>query len=65
MTEARERRVTARDGTRIFVKDWPAKPGRERPPILCLAGLTRNSADFNDNSGGAKIGVVTDTSGSG
>jgi pimeloyl-ACP methyl ester carboxylesterase len=47
MTEARERRVTARDGTRIFVKDWPAKPGRERPPILCLAGLTRNSADFN------------------
>lgn len=36
--------VAASDGLRLFYRDYPG-PG-ERPPLLCLHGLTRNSRDF-------------------
>jgi len=40
-------RVAAADGLELFVRDWPAEAGAERAtPVLCLPGLTRNSADF-------------------
>lgn len=38
----------SRDGLRLHYRDYPASaPGSEdRPPILCLPGLTRNARDF-------------------
>jgi pimeloyl-ACP methyl ester carboxylesterase len=38
---------SARDGLRLYARHYPA-PGATRRPLLCLAGLTRNSRDFHD-----------------
>jgi pimeloyl-ACP methyl ester carboxylesterase len=38
---------TAHDGLRLYARHYPA-PGSPRRPVLCLAGLTRNSRDFHD-----------------
>lgn len=40
---------TARDGLRLHGRHYPAafSDGRERRPVLCLAGLTRNGRDFH------------------
>lgn len=38
---------TARDGLRLYARHYPA-PGSRLRPVLCLAGLTRNSRDFHD-----------------
>lgn len=40
-------RFTARDGLRLYGRFYPA-PGSRRRPLVCLAGLTRNSRDFHD-----------------
>jgi pimeloyl-ACP methyl ester carboxylesterase len=37
---------TARDGLRLYARHYPA-PGSRRRPVLCLAGITRNSRDFH------------------
>lgn len=37
---------TARDGLRLYARHYPA-PGSNRRPVLCLAGLSRNSRDFH------------------
>jgi pimeloyl-ACP methyl ester carboxylesterase len=37
---------SARDGLRLYARHYPA-PGSTRRPVLCLAGLTRNSRDFH------------------
>jgi len=37
---------TARDGLRLYGRHYAA-PARGRRPVLCLAGLTRNSRDFH------------------
>lgn len=37
---------TARDGLRLYGRHYPA-PDSPRRPVLCLAGLTRNSRDFH------------------
>jgi pimeloyl-ACP methyl ester carboxylesterase len=37
---------TARDGLRLYARHYPA-PGSTRRPVLCLAGLSRNSRDFH------------------
>lgn len=39
--------LTARDGLKLYGRHYPA-PGSPRRPLLCLAGLTRNSRDFHD-----------------
>lgn len=36
------------DGLRLYARDYPASPGRVKLPVVCLHGLTRNSADFED-----------------
>ncbi len=36
------------DGLRLYARDYPASPGKVRLPVICLHGLTRNSADFED-----------------
>ncbi|MGE0023075.1 MAG: alpha/beta fold hydrolase [Hyphomicrobium sp.] len=45
----REITFTARDGLRLYGRHYPAAfwDGRERRPVLCLPGLTRNGRDFN------------------
>jgi pimeloyl-ACP methyl ester carboxylesterase len=35
---------TGSDGLRLHYRDYPGSP--ERPPLLCLPGLTRNARDF-------------------
>lgn len=45
----RERFFAARDGLRLYYRDYDRPElwaGPERTPVLCLAGLTRNSKDF-------------------
>lgn len=44
---ARSIRFSARDGLMLHARCYDA-PGSARPPVLCLAGLTRNSRDFHD-----------------
>lgn len=41
-----EVRIRVRDGIGIYGRRYPA-PGSTRRPLLCLAGLTRNSRDFH------------------
>jgi len=36
------------DGLRLYARDYPAASGRVRLPVICLHGLTRNSADFEE-----------------
>ena len=45
-TELYERFITSQDGLALFVRDYPGPSDTNRPPILCLSGLTRNSRDF-------------------
>ncbi|MCB1526692.1 MAG: alpha/beta hydrolase [Hyphomicrobiaceae bacterium] len=40
--------VTTRDGLRLYARHYPARTTGGRRPLLCLAGLTRNSRDFHD-----------------
>ena len=39
---------STQDGLRLYARDYPASPGRVRLPVICLHGLTRNSADFEE-----------------
>jgi pimeloyl-ACP methyl ester carboxylesterase len=39
---------TSDDGLRLYARDYPASPGPARLPVVCLHGLTRNSADFDE-----------------
>ena len=48
MTGFSERRWTTPDGLSLYARDYPAKGGEQRLPVLCLHGFTRNSADFDD-----------------
>lgn len=42
----RQRRFSAQDGLRIYFRDY-GNPLSAAMPVLCLPGLTRNSADFD------------------
>ncbi len=42
-----ERRVTARDGVRLFVAERGPRDGAG-PPVLCLPGLARSGRDFDE-----------------
>ena len=46
-TQYRERRISADDGLSLYLRDYGDAAGH-RAPVLCLPGLTRNSADFED-----------------
>lgn len=39
--------ISARDGLRLAVRDYRPSVPNGRPPVLCLAGLTRNAKDFH------------------
>lgn len=42
-----ERWFTARDGLRLYYREYGAARPDGRPAVLCLGGLTRNSKDFH------------------
>lgn len=46
MSPYRERYLTAQDGLSLYYRDY-GDPLSPRTPVLCLTGLTRNSADFD------------------
>ena len=46
MSAYAERFVSAPDGLKLFVRDYAAVGLSRGAPVLCLHGLTRNSADF-------------------
>lgn len=51
MTEFSDEYWTSRDGLKLHFRDYPAKGqlgGADRPPVLCLPGLTRNARDFEN-----------------
>ena len=39
---------TSTDGLALYARDYPAASGPARLPVICLHGLTRNSADFDE-----------------
>jgi pimeloyl-ACP methyl ester carboxylesterase len=39
---------TSRDALALFARDYPAADGPARLPVICIHGLTRNSADFDE-----------------
>lgn len=41
-----ERRLSSQDNLSLYLRDY-GDPLDERPPLLCLGGLTRNSKDFD------------------
>lgn len=44
MAEFTDKSWTSRDGLRLHYRDYPGRD--DRPPVLCLPGLTRNARDF-------------------
>ena len=40
-----DRYWTSRDGLKLHYRDYDGRS--DRPPVLCLHGLTRNSRDFD------------------
>lgn len=40
--------IRVRDGLKLYARRYPAREGKCARPVLCLAGLTRNSRDFHD-----------------
>lgn len=42
----KEHTVATADGLNLFVRDYAPRGGERGLPVLCLHGLTRNSADF-------------------
>ncbi len=43
-----ETTFTSKDGLRLFARDYAPASGPARLPIICIHGLTRNSADFDE-----------------
>lgn len=43
-----DRTWTSSDGLALYARDYAGSGGPARLPVLCLHGLTRNSADFED-----------------
>lgn len=44
MTEYADRFWSSRDGLKLHFRDYPGR--EDRPPLVCLPGLTRNARDF-------------------
>lgn len=50
MSNYSEIRFTSEDGLHLYARDYPAAAGAgtARLPVICIHGLTRNSADFDE-----------------
>lgn len=42
-----EHRIATADGPKVYARDYPCE-GAHKLPVVCLHGLTRNSADFEE-----------------
>lgn len=49
MADYEDRYWSSRDGLRLHYRDYAGRP--DRPPLICLPGLTRNARDFEDLAG--------------
>ena len=49
MTEFTDGYWTSRDGLQLHYRDYPGRA--DRPPVLCIPGLTRNARDFEEVAG--------------
>ena len=43
-----ETSFTSDDGLRLYARDYAPDSGQARLPVICIHGLTRNSADFDE-----------------
>jgi pimeloyl-ACP methyl ester carboxylesterase len=48
MSNYTEISFTSDDGLRLYARDYAASAGPARLPVICIHGLTRNSADFDE-----------------
>ncbi|MBC3874079.1 alpha/beta fold hydrolase [Undibacterium flavidum] len=48
MSDFKEIYFNSRDGLRLYARDYPANPSSSKLPVICIHGLTRNAADFNE-----------------
>lgn len=48
MSNFTELQFTSEDGLRLYARDYASCGGEARLPVVCIHGLTRNSADFED-----------------
>jgi pimeloyl-ACP methyl ester carboxylesterase len=48
MSNYTELSFTSDDGLRLYARDYAASSGPARLPVICIHGLTRNSADFDE-----------------
>jgi pimeloyl-ACP methyl ester carboxylesterase len=48
MSNYTELSFTSDDGLRLYARDYAASAGPARLPVICIHGLTRNSADFDE-----------------
>jgi len=48
MADYTERFIALPDGITLFARDYPAQGAERGQPVVCLHGLTRNSADFEN-----------------
>lgn len=48
MTGYAQRSYTSVDGLALAARDYPAASGPARLPVICIHGLTRNAADFDE-----------------
>ncbi len=48
MTAYSEHFFTAPDGVKTYYRRYPAEGAKQKRPVLCMHGLTRNSRDFED-----------------
>jgi pimeloyl-ACP methyl ester carboxylesterase len=48
MSNYTEISFTSNDGLRLYARDYAASSGPARLPVICIHGLTRNSADFDE-----------------
>lgn len=48
MSDYASLRYTSLDGLALAARDYPAASGPARLPVICLHGLTRNAADFDE-----------------
>jgi len=46
MPDYADRQWSSRDGLTLHYRDYPGR--EDRPPLICLPGLTRNARDFED-----------------
>ncbi|MGB9109538.1 MAG: alpha/beta fold hydrolase, partial [Telluria sp.] len=48
MSTYTELSFTSDDGLRLYARDYAGSSGPARLPVICIHGLTRNSADFDE-----------------